>query len=698
VHADAPVGRDDDRLGRRPFAQLIARQVTLQRPTDGLVIAVAGDWGAGKTSVLRMVKEELTDPVGAAIPATAARLVVLEFNPWLFGGSEQLTALFFLQLAEQLPDDVGGGRAGALADRLRRYGTALGVLRSLPGIGGLFAVGADLADAAARRIDPAALDLTARRREVAEALRDLGAHVVVLIDDVDRLQSASEIRDLMRMVKLVGDLPGVTYVLSYDRRPIVAALSDAGISGHEYLEKIVQVEYQLPAPARDRLNTMLGEELDAAIVDVPQERLEEGRWGEVFKSVVEPLIDTPRHVRRYSNAVRLALDLHGEEVDLVDQLALTAIATFLPSLHTRLAELADALFPKGVAFSLLLGEQERDAAKARLEQAADESGERDVALAAFRLLFPATARVLNSGSSDHSGEHDARRRRRVADPEAFWTYLTAALPTEALGVAEVRAALDAMADEDRIVALFTGRDVPALGRLFERLRVHVKELDPAVIPVAVRTIATSLQEATRGRAETVNDPRLRVVWFVVDLLTRLPTDERHTLLMRWAEEEPTAEGKLGVYEIGHYETEGQVLIGADNLIELEGQIAAVVCGMPADELLALDHAGRLLYRTDEYLRERDLPALLELLDRDDRIFLRYLLVFTERSLDDGPRLLDWARLTDVLGTEWLSARLDRVAAEAEYPDTLAAVLTTARRRAADAGQRGDTTDANGGDG
>jgi hypothetical protein len=54
----------------------------------------------------------------------------------------------------------------------------------------------------------------------------------------------------MRMVKLVGDLPGVTYVLSYDRRPVVESLTSPGISGDEYLEKVVQVEHRSCRPHR----------------------------------------------------------------------------------------------------------------------------------------------------------------------------------------------------------------------------------------------------------------------------------------------------------------------------------------------------------------------------------------------------------------------------------------------------------------
>src|SRR3954454_13755510 len=89
ISADEPVGRAGDRLGRRSFGRLIAHQILASRPADGLVVSVAGPWGSGKTSVLRMVREDID---ASSDERSGRRAVVVEFNPWLFSGSEQLTA------------------------------------------------------------------------------------------------------------------------------------------------------------------------------------------------------------------------------------------------------------------------------------------------------------------------------------------------------------------------------------------------------------------------------------------------------------------------------------------------------------------------------------------------------------------------------------------------------------------------------
>ena len=96
--ADRPIEfRDQDRLGRRSFAEVIARQVRAVPAERGFTIAVAGEWGSGKTSVLNMVAEALQEDGDA--------IAVLRFNPWLFSNADDLVIRFFRELSAQLGQD-----------------------------------------------------------------------------------------------------------------------------------------------------------------------------------------------------------------------------------------------------------------------------------------------------------------------------------------------------------------------------------------------------------------------------------------------------------------------------------------------------------------------------------------------------------------------------------------------------------------
>lgn len=88
------------------------------------------------------------------------------------------------------------------------------------------------------------MDLTQKKRQVIEALNDVGQSIIVIIDDLDRLP-AEEIRSMIQAIKAVADFPQITYLLAYDPNIIARAFDDDEKFGLAYLKKIVQVAYPL---------------------------------------------------------------------------------------------------------------------------------------------------------------------------------------------------------------------------------------------------------------------------------------------------------------------------------------------------------------------------------------------------------------------------------------------------------------------
>jgi hypothetical protein len=99
ISADRP-GTDpsQDALGYAPFAEKLARSI-LRLPSDeGMVIAVHGAWGSGKTTFLNYVHWYLRKNPLQSQP------ICVSFNPWWFSGDETLLRAFF----DQLRAHVGG--------------------------------------------------------------------------------------------------------------------------------------------------------------------------------------------------------------------------------------------------------------------------------------------------------------------------------------------------------------------------------------------------------------------------------------------------------------------------------------------------------------------------------------------------------------------------------------------------------------
>lgn len=78
THSDEPT--TDDQLGRRPFARaLVERMIEVKHASgrDGFAIHLHAPWGAGKTSILRMMDAMLQKPEQGGKP-----WVVVHFNAW----------------------------------------------------------------------------------------------------------------------------------------------------------------------------------------------------------------------------------------------------------------------------------------------------------------------------------------------------------------------------------------------------------------------------------------------------------------------------------------------------------------------------------------------------------------------------------------------------------------------------------------
>jgi hypothetical protein len=413
---DQPVeARDGDLLERGEFARTLAAQIGAA-DERGLVMALTGPWGSGKTSLLNLIAETLRVNEGP---------IIVRFNPWYFSGTDQLIEHFFIELGEQL------GKSGTLMSKIgakfKSYGALLAPWGLVPVVGAAGKTIVALGDLLQERPS-----LHQQREELVGLLSSATERIVVMVDDIDRLE-AGEVRQLMRLVRLVGDFPKVVYLLAYDSRRVTRALSDDGdlSEGRRYLEKIVQLSYQVPEIRPGELSKLLDEQVSAVL---GSERMpeDETRIAGLVTSVLDPLVTTVRDVRRYVNVLPFALELLSEGVNPVDVLALEAMRVFMPELFERLPEIADSI--EGLAE---VDEDDRTAGPADLVASLRESAKPHGSVhdAMMELLFPGFV----SGEREQDDESDWVVRRRVADPDVLRAYLEKVVPGDVAPTSIVRA-------------------------------------------------------------------------------------------------------------------------------------------------------------------------------------------------------------------------------------------------------------------
>ena len=127
--------------------------------------------------------------------------------------------------------------------------------------------------------------------ELSKALRDQTKRFLIIIDDIDRL-APDEALLIFRLVKSVGRLPNVIYVLVFDRLLAEAIVHEKyPAEGAHYLEKIVQAGFDIPEPLEQDLREQVLVEIAEICGAVATNS--SIRFMNVFYDVVFPEIRTP---------------------------------------------------------------------------------------------------------------------------------------------------------------------------------------------------------------------------------------------------------------------------------------------------------------------------------------------------------------------------------------------------------------------
>jgi hypothetical protein len=266
-----------------------------------------------------------------------ARTIVVVFSPWLVAGRTELASALLSELARALGDRLGDEvrhAFGELLTRLAEFAPVAGAGLDLAthGVGGaLLLAGGSLSGRIAKKMTSGPT-LDASRKRLRRLLRNLGDQkILVIIDDLDRLTPLEAV-EMVALVKNLGDLPNVVYLLSYDEPNLSNLIHKAlEVDGRDFLEKIVQYPVHLPRTEDDDLAGMLGSDLQGVLGDLSDG--DRGRLSAAWGFVLKSYLRNPRDVRRFINAIVVARPGLGDYTDQIDLLVLEALRLFEPDVY-----------------------------------------------------------------------------------------------------------------------------------------------------------------------------------------------------------------------------------------------------------------------------------------------------------------------------------------------------------------------------
>ena len=350
---------DQPRLGFGVYADCFAQIIEHSQPR--FAIGIFGDWGSGKTTLMRAIEERVAAAPDSMLPVW--------FNAWRYEREEHLIVPLLDNLRDALlawsatrADDATRQRAARAASLFgraaRRFLRGLTIKAGFPGVGEASLAFDRIVDAPAANDGPSSFYHAAfgDLREATAEFRggDDNRRVVVFVDDLDRCLPANAL-EVLESMKLFFDLMGFVFVVGLDRGVIersieakyeagsppaptrlvvqqspaaphngdgAAVVSDLSgtravtaddrtppVNGGDYIKKIFQVPFALPQIGTDQLDELV----DALRSSPRLPGAQADDLEHVVKGHLLYLTDrdsvNPREVKRLINAYTLQMKL-----------------------------------------------------------------------------------------------------------------------------------------------------------------------------------------------------------------------------------------------------------------------------------------------------------------------------------------------------------------------------------------------------
>lgn len=362
VNADVPIRNEfDDLLNRNKFARSLAKTIFNYTSNEPLTIAIMGEWGSGKTSIINLFldftyKELDQNGILKDIKYKQSRIksrsdelkehIIIKFNPWFFSNQSNLYVQFFKVLIENIVNheyekiplfERTTYHQKSLFKKLKietleEYLDHLELNKFLPRDGKTYSIDS---------IQMESYDsLMVHKKLCDEYFNSKNYKIIVIIDDIDRLYD-NEIKQVFTLVKSLADFPNLIYILSFCENQVNRALKDWNNDDSEdFINKIIQVPLTVPKFSGDlfeifkyKFNNVLNNHaIDKKDFNIHKLYL----W-------LYPFFKNIRDINRFCNALDFYLYSIGKEIWIYDFALITSLQIFEKDIYDEIKDNKDLL-------------------------------------------------------------------------------------------------------------------------------------------------------------------------------------------------------------------------------------------------------------------------------------------------------------------------------------------------------------------
>lgn len=311
---DEPVQTEsEDEFRYGIFAQRIARTITESTQKSSFSLGVTGIWGAGKTSMLNLLKRYIEKEESC---------IMVDFNP------RESAEVKFIQ------HDF----LTAICSALKKYHTGATHIMS-DYMKGLRVFAKDTPWLKVLDIFQTK-DVDKSRHEVESMIHSINKKIVIIIDDYDRL-TGEEIVEVLKVIGNNGSFERTFFVSAYDKNYVNQVLKAYfhETVDRDYTDKYFNLELRLPDRKQFYKNGYLQKRLHALLAkglikDMNQRQIDEALMPVV--KFIDSYLPTPRDIKRYIGLVMASFLEIQENVALRDFLLLGLIKYKYPQEYDML--------------------------------------------------------------------------------------------------------------------------------------------------------------------------------------------------------------------------------------------------------------------------------------------------------------------------------------------------------------------------
>jgi len=327
---DEPIKNiEQDLFYRKEFVKDFVQNILSIPEGKNMTISINGEWGSGKTSLINLIKDELSIAAKEKILKDKEFVYYqkIDFAPWNTLNEDAIINQFFKTLISNFAEE----KINKII-KSDSYNEIMSILEEIPKFGKAFKIINKLLKKYSKSFLNGTEDLLEIKDKINKKLQKTSFKFIVFIDDIDRLNN-KEIKLLIQLIKAVCDFPNIIYILSFDKKIVANALSnEQAVNGFEYMEKIIQLSIDVPSIENNVLYDYLLDKMNSILLDATNIEFDSYRWGHIFHSGFFKYFKTLRNVNRYINIISFKKERYLKVLDSIDFVTLEAISLFEPEL------------------------------------------------------------------------------------------------------------------------------------------------------------------------------------------------------------------------------------------------------------------------------------------------------------------------------------------------------------------------------